>query len=192
MAAPELQAPVPPTDEDLIERIRFGDEVAFGEVYERYFRRVYHFLDKRLRNRADTEEITQEVFFNIFSSLHTFRGEAPFAAWVFGLTRRTLANRFKKKRHAMVPLQDDEGEHYESVNTAAGRDPEPHEAYVFRERVERLERVVRDRLNPEQRRLFQLHHIENQSIEDIARTLRKSEDAVKSHLYRARKLLLAR
>ena len=43
-----------------------------------------------------------------------------------------------------------------------------------------------------QRRLFELHHLEHRSISDIAQDLRKSEDAVKSNLYRARKALLAR
>ena len=43
-----------------------------------------------------------------------------------------------------------------------------------------------------QRTLFEMHHLENHPIGEIARRLRKSEDAVKSNLYRARKLLLAR
>ena len=80
-----------------------GDRAAFDELYQRYFKRVYAFLDKRLRNRWDTEETTQEVFINVFSSLDGYRGDAPFAAWIFGLTRRTLAARFRRKRHPVVP-----------------------------------------------------------------------------------------
>ena len=84
--------------------MRGGDCAAFDALYRRYFTRIYRFLDRRLNNRADVEETVQEVFINLFSSLDGFRGEAPFAAWVFGLTRRTLANRFKRKRAATVPL----------------------------------------------------------------------------------------
>jgi DNA-directed RNA polymerase specialized sigma24 family protein len=51
---------------------------------------------------------------------------------------------------------------------------------------------MRERLSPEQRQLVELHHLQHHSIEDIARDLHKTEDAVKSNLYRARKLLLAR
>jgi DNA-directed RNA polymerase specialized sigma24 family protein len=65
-----------------VDRIRSGDRAAFDELYQRYFKRVYAFLDKRLRNRWDTEETTQEVFINIFASLYGYRGVAPFAAWV--------------------------------------------------------------------------------------------------------------
>ena len=54
-----------------------------------------------------------------------------------------------------------------------------------------LQRGVQD-LSSDQWELFRLRHLENRSIEEIAQQLAKSEDAVKSHLYRARKVLLAR
>ena len=63
-----------------IDRFGGGDGSAFDESYRRYVKRVYGFLDKRLRTLADCEETTQEVFNNIFSSLASFRVEAPFAA----------------------------------------------------------------------------------------------------------------
>jgi RNA polymerase sigma factor (sigma-70 family) len=72
------------------------------------------------------------------------------------------------------------------------RDPDPHELYEYSERLARLEYAVTCDLSEEQRQLFELHHLENRSIQEIAVLLSKSEDAVKSHLYRARKLLLAR
>ena len=58
--------------------------------------------------------------------------------------------------------------------------------------MSRIEDAVVSDLSDEQRQLFELHHIEHRSIQEIAGLLAKSEDAVKSHLYRARKLLLAR
>ena len=180
----------PDAENELVERIRAGDQIAFQIVYDRYFRRVYHFLDKRLRNRADTEETAQEVFINVFSSIESFRGEAPFAAWVFGITRRTLAGRFKRKRHPMIPLADVEGDSGDLADRGAVGDPLA--AYEYREQLERMDAAMRDKLSPEQRQLVQRHHLKHESIQDIAREMRKSEDAVKSNLYRARKLLLAR
>lgn len=177
-------------DEALVERLRQGERRAFDLLYERYFGRVYRFVDKRMRNRADTEETVQEVFINVFSSIHTYRGEAPFAAWVFGLARRTVASRFKKKRHETVPLQE-EGEESRALPTLGASD-DPYSAYECTERVRHLRHVAERELTDEQRRLFELHHLENRSIQEIARHERKSEDSVKSHLYRARKLLLAR
>ena len=187
MAAPEMVVPL--SDDDLIAEIRGGEAGAFDLLYECYFSRVYHFVDKRLRNRADTEVTVQEIFINIFSSIDSYRGEAPFAAWVFGLSRRTIARRFKRKRHPTVPLFEDEQEGELSRITAG---PTPLETYECAERLTRLEDVVSNKLTAEQWTLFRLHHMEDKSISEIASQLSKSEDSVKSNLYRTRKILLAR
>lgn len=183
----------PVTDEELVESILGGDESAFEALYERYFSRIYHFVDKRMHNRADTEEVTQEVFASLFSSLGSFRREAPFAAWVFGVTRRTIATRFKKKRHETVTLSEEDAEQAGRLSVAAlQREPDPLEVYEYNERIGRMQDAASKDLTREQRMLFRLHHIQNRSIQEIARQVAKSEDAVKSHLYRARKVLLAR
>lgn len=189
LAHVEPNATRPTADEVLVERVRAGDQSAFGELYERYFARVFHFVARRLRNRADTEETVQEVFVNVFASIDSFRGEAPFGAWVFGLTRRTVAGRFKKRTPNLVPLGDDDGD---GNLHGIAREADPLEAYEYTERLARLEEAVESELSEEQRQLFALHHLEHRSIQEIAALLCKSEDAVKSHLYRARKVLLAR
>lgn len=178
-------------ERELLERIRDGDEAAFRSLYETYFPRVYQFVDRRVRNRADTEEVVQEIFINVFSSLHSYRREAPFAAWVFGLARRTLANRFKRRQHPTVSLPDEDGGHLDGL-PHVDRGPNPHELYEFQERLERLQRAALHELSEEQWELFRLHHLQHHSIREIARRLRKTQDSVKSHLYRARKLLLTR
>lgn len=188
MAAPEATITAA-TDEDLLERMKGGDGSAFDSLYDRYYGRVFNFLGRRLGNRADVEETTQEVFCNLISSLGSFEGRAPFGAWVFGVTRRTLANRFKKRRVDAVPLPDEDLETLPSSQaTWAGGDP--LEAYECSERLERMTRAAEE-LSDAQRTLFELHHLEFQSIEEIARRTRRSEDSIKSHLYRTRRLLLA-
>jgi RNA polymerase sigma-70 factor (ECF subfamily) len=189
MAAEELVPGTGQTDEALVECARSGDRAAFDTLYHRYFSRIYRFLDKRLNNRADVEETVQEVFINLFSSLDGFRGEAPFAAWVFGLTRRTLANRFKRKRAATVPLQSEDSELEQGP--AATRDADPLLAYEYSERLARLQRGIDD-LSADQWELFRLRHFENRSIEEIAQQPAKPDAGVMSHLSRARMVLLAR
>lgn len=180
-------------DEALVDRIRAGDRAAFNELYQRYFKRVYAFLDKRLRNRWDTEETTQEVFINVFASLDGYRGDAPFAAWIFGLTRRTLAARFRRKRHPVVPLLDeDEDGAIARLTASAQPEATPLEHYEFNERASRIVQTFETEISEEQRTVFELHHLESIPIAEIARTLSKTEDSVKSNLYRTRKLLLTR
>jgi RNA polymerase sigma-70 factor (ECF subfamily) len=193
MAAADPVAEKPISDDELIEQICGNDLAAFDLLYERYFPRVYGYVKRRLSNPADAEETVQEIFINVFSCLDSFRGDAPFAAWVLGVSRRTVASRFKKKQHPMVSLEDSEDESPDARLAAALRgEPTPLEHYECTERVARMEAAAREQLSEDQWRLFSLHHLQHLSVREIARFLDRSEDAVKSHLYRARKLLLAR
>jgi RNA polymerase sigma-70 factor, ECF subfamily len=185
-------APTPADDTELIARILAGERDAFDQIYERYLPRVFSFVHKRLGNRADTEETVQEVFFHVFSCLASYRHESHFAAWVLGIARRTVANRFKKKHHPTIPLEHEEPEAVDLALPLMSAAPTPHESYECSERVARIETAAAQDLTDEQRLLFELHHLQHQPINDIAAMLDKSEDAVKSNLYRARRALLAR
>ena len=192
-AALEALKDTPVPDEELIERVEKGDEAAFETLYERYYPRVYRFVKRRLRNRSDVEEAVQDVFINVFSSMSSYRGDAPFVAWVLGLTRRTIASRFKKKRHVTIPLETEaEPERTDLLDLALRREPTPLENYECRERIAQLEDTAAQHLNRDQWKLFQLFHVQHQSIHDIALATNRSQDAVKSNLYRTRKILLAR
>ncbi len=178
------------SDEELVFRVRDGDEHAFEELYERFFKRVYLFVNKRLRNPADTEETVQEVFINVFNSIGSYRGDATFSAWVFGVTRRTIAGRFKRRRHPTVPLVEEE--HDVTAAQGLGGEPSPLEVYECLELLAQIEGKLATRRTDEHRNLFVLHHLQDRSISEIASALDKSENAVKSNLYRARKILLSR
>jgi RNA polymerase sigma-70 factor (ECF subfamily) len=191
VAAPDMNDAPSLTDEDLVERIASGDHDAFSNLYDRYFKRVYHFVNRRLNNTADVEETVQEVFINVFSSIDSYRREAPFGAWIFGVTRRTIASRFKKKRHPTVPLDDGDSDNIFSDPGASPVAPSAIETIEFKERVRTIKRLMNNLLTPEQRVLFDMHHVQDRPIQEIAQTLNRSENAIKSNLYRARKILLA-
>lgn len=177
------------TDEELLARIVGGDESAFNLLYERYFKRVYGFVSRRMGNRADIEEVTQEIFISVLSSLDSFRGEGVFSAWLFGVSRRVVANRFKRKQHPTVPLMEDDGT--ETLSPAFSH-PTPLDEYECSERFKQLSQTMERLLSEDQKTLFRMHHIEDRPISEIARKLHKTEDAIKSNLYRARRVLLAR
>ena len=191
MAAPQLSQTELLDDRELVDRLRKGDEQAFDELYERYFKRITHFVGRRVDNRADAEETVQEVFFNVFASIDSYRGDAPFVAWIFGLTRHTIANRFKRKRHPTVPIHEEESETVADHPAAPANVPTPAQVYDVTERAIQLEVALAERLSNDQRALFVLHHLEDRPIAEIATRLGKSEDSIKSSLYRTRKLLLS-
>ena len=134
--APEVQ----PDERELIDRILAGDRDAFDRIYERYLPRVWSFVHKRLGNRADTEETVQEVFFHVFSCLASYREESHFSAWVLGIARRTIAGRFKKKRHPTVPLDAEEA--VGAASDRLDRLPRRHKAYPLLDKGGKLAGVV--------------------------------------------------
>ncbi len=178
-------------EELLIEQVEGGNEAAFRELYERYFPRIFRFVQRRIDNRADVEETVQEVFINIFSSVSSYRREAPFEAWALGLTRRTIARRFKRKRHPTVPLELDENEIAEPAMPTIQREATPLEYYEYQERLAAIQERAQRELTDEQWELFERHHLRDEPVREIALLMRKTEDSIKSNLYRARKLLFA-
>lgn len=185
-----IDSVVDDSDAELVRRVIVGEEVAFQVLYDRYFPRVFDFVHRRLRNRADTEETVQEAFINLLGSIESYRGDAPFGAWVLGVTRRTVAGRFKRKQHPTVPLAADDTT--ESPEHGVSGSPSPHEEYEYRERLRRMADIAKNELTAGQRELIRLHHFQHYSIQNLAQMLNKSEDSVKSNLYRARKRLLER
>jgi len=192
MAAAECLVETPVSDEELIRQIRADDRPAFETLYDRYFPRVFGYVRQRMGNPADIEETVQETFINVFTAIDSFRGDAPFAAWVLGVARRTVAGRFKKKEHPTVPLDsgNDEDPNHELASTQV-LDATPLQQYECSERMARINTAATEKLSADQRRMIELHHLQNYSVREIAQTLGRSEDAIKSNLYRARKLLLA-
>ncbi|HXV37232.1 MAG TPA: sigma-70 family RNA polymerase sigma factor [Myxococcota bacterium] len=186
-AAPAIAASAAAPDEELIARIASGDRAAFALLYARYAPRVRCFVDRRVSNRADAEEISQDVFASVFRGLDSFRGEAPFAAWLFGVTRRTLAYRFRRQRRE----RNEAARASSGLADALPHAPTPLDHYECRERIEQLERAARA-LSPLQRRLFEMRHLGDRSVREIASITSLSEDSVKSGLYRARRALLSR
>jgi RNA polymerase sigma factor (sigma-70 family) len=111
---------------------------------------------------------------------------------VLGVARRVVASRFKKKRHPTIPLDlEEEPATIDLMMPMLQPIASPLEHYEFRERLAQLEDAASRRLTGEQQELFELHHLQHRSITDIAAMLHKSEDSVKSNLYRARRALLA-
>jgi len=176
----------------LVEKVRSGDRSAFDRLYEQYFHRVYGFASRRVRDSHDTEEIVQEIFTTAFTAIHGFRGEAPFGAWLFGLARRVIAARFRRREQPLLPLGAAEPSSIDFSNGPQGQTQDPHEAYEFDERIRRMQVVANEQLTQEQWEIFSLHHLGRYSIRDLAKRFSKSEQAVKSHLYRVRRALLTR
>lgn len=169
------------TDSELVGHILAGSVHHFEILYEAYFPRVYRFALKRLRDPAEAEDVTQEVFLTVFKALDSYQGNSALLVWIFGITRNTVNRRFRKVRPRMESIDG------EAASRAASHDTPVDEAAEARRVLEVCESIIEHDLTPLQRRIFHLKHLRRQSIRGIAQALGKSEDAIKANLYRMRR-----
>ena len=171
------------SDQELIEAILSGSASHFELLYDNYFPRVYRFALKRLRDSAEAEDVTQEVFFTVFNALESFKGESTLLVWIFGITRNTVNRRFRRVRPRLESLDSPDAREEPSKGVL------PDRAVDARRALSRCEEAIENNLTPLQRRIFHLKHLRRQSIRTIAEALGKSEDAIKANLYRMRRAI---
>jgi RNA polymerase sigma-70 factor, ECF subfamily len=163
-------------ERQLIEAAR-QDPREFAAVYEAYFDRIYAYIVSRVRDRAEAQDLTSEVFHNALANLRQFewRGK-PFAAWLFRIAANAIADHgVRRARERSVPVPEPaEDANYEAVEERA-----------------RLFGLVR-RLPEDQRRVIEMRFIHQNSIREIAEAMGRSEGAVKQLQFRGLETLRAR
>lgn len=177
----------PKTDEELLAGIRSSCEADFNRLYERYFQRVYSYVFTRLRNHADSEEVVQETFTAVFRSVEAYRGQSSLVSWIYGIARNTANNYVRRARAHNLRVERAEPE---LIRAAAGVDAyTPEERLNLQYCAEAMNRKLGE-VAGWQAEVFLLRHVENLSIREISRRTRRSNDAIRSSLYRVKRLLL--
>jgi len=162
-------------DERLLIEEAQKDPARFAELYENNFERVYAYVVRRLGDRSETEDLTSEVFHHALANLQRFEWRGiPFAAWLFRIAANLIADRWQQSNREH--LVDDP----EQIESAPAGGMEFEEV----ERRATLFRLV-DKLPVEQRRVVVLRFVEQKSIKEVAREIRKTEGAVKQLQFRA-------
>jgi RNA polymerase sigma-70 factor (ECF subfamily) len=180
-AEKSLKALKKEADERLLIEAAQKDPARFAELYEINFERVYAYVVRRVRDRAETEDVTAEVFHQALANLKRFEWRGiPFAAWLFRIAANLISDRWQRSGRE-VP--DDSG-----ILDSAPASPADTEEV---ERRATLFRLV-DTLPAEQRRVVVLRFVEQKSIKEVAKEVRKTEGAVKQLQFRALSSLRAR
>ena len=160
-------------DERLLIEAAQKDPARFAELYENHFERVYAYVVRRVGNRAETEDLTAEVFHHALANLQRFEWRGiPFAAWLFRIAANLISDRWQR---AGREVSDDATLAEAQASTAEMTEVE-RRATLFR---------LVDTLPAEQRRVVVLRFVEEKSIKEVAREIRKTEGAVKQLQFRA-------
>jgi RNA polymerase sigma-70 factor, ECF subfamily len=176
------------TDEsELIERLTKGDESAFKELFELYKIKVFNTAAGFLTNESDAEDITQEVFIQVFRSVKHFKEKSKLSTWIYRITTSKcldlLRKKKTKKRFAFVTEifgKEDKDKEEEFVNY--------EHPGVETEKLELSKILFReiDKLPDNQRIAFVLNKVENLSYKEISEVLDTSVSSVESLIFRAK------
>jgi len=178
-------------EQELVERLKRRDEAAFNAFVLRYQDRVFRVLLRMLGDRAEAEDLAQEVFISIFKAIESFRGDSLLSTWVYRVAANHCRNRLKYLSRRRRQLTD--GFDEETVSEAHGatmpdRQGTPDRLLEARQTEQLLEEGL-SKLDDEQRELVVLREVEHLSYEEIMAITGLPEGTVKSRLHRARTAL---
>jgi RNA polymerase sigma-70 factor (ECF subfamily) len=169
-------------DRELVERVARGDTSAHRKIFDLYYGRVLAFVRRRLGDDSLCEEVTSDVFFEIWRSAGTFRGESEVHSWIFGIAHfKTLSARRRQgqlKRAAVIPTDNDVMQNYAEAEDL-------DQTIESRDELRRLMRALQS-LPEGQREVVRLAFIEGRSYQEIADELGTTEGNVKTRVNRAR------
>ncbi len=142
---------------DVIKRAKKGDAEAISIIYEEYFDRVYRYIAGRV-GEQDAEDLTQDVFIKVMSSLPKIRGDS-ISSYIFKVARNRVIDFLRRKKEP-VPrnLPSQEGD--------------------YAEEREDLRRAM-EKLTDLQREVLILRFFSDLPIKEVARILGKKEGAIK-------------
>jgi RNA polymerase sigma-70 factor (ECF subfamily) len=183
----------PGSDEALAARAAAGDPGAFDALVVLYSDRVFGVAFRILGDRAEAEDLAQEVFVTLHHSLGSFRGESRLSTWIYRITRNRCLNRIKflKRRHVGRHADIDDpavapGVVDTETKLSGAKDPTRK---LANDELSALLQEHLLKLPEEQRTLVILRDLEDLSYEEIVDVTGLALGTVKSRLHRARAAL---
>ena len=173
---------------EYIEDLKNGDRQAFTQLVDTYKNRVFNTILSIIQQQQDAEDLTQEVFIQVFNSISSFRGEAKLSSWIYKISIMK-SYEFERKKKAqkrlnffknMVGLGTIQNEFSDFVH--------PGVELIKKEKAKHLFCALK-KLPPNQRTVFTLIKIEGLSYQEVAEIMNKSVKSLEGLMIRAKKQL---
>ncbi|MFT5848004.1 MAG: RNA polymerase sigma-70 factor (ECF subfamily) [Psychroserpens sp.] len=179
------------TETEFIEQLKTQTRAAYSKLLDDFQQKVFTTCISFVPNTEDAEDITQEVFFEVFNSISNFKGQAKLSTWIYRITTNKclefIRKRNTKKRFAF--LQSITGPDFEIDKT--NYFTEMNHPGIILENKEKNETLFLaiNNLPDAQRLVFTLNKIDGKSYQEVSDITEKSLSSVESLLFRAKKNL---
>jgi RNA polymerase sigma-70 factor (ECF subfamily) len=158
-------------EQSLIRRAQEHDQMALTQIYEENFDKIYRYIVLKIGDRAEAEDMTQQVFLNALKSISSYKYKGmPFSSWLYRIAHNQVVDYYRKrKRSATVPLDESIISGYDNPGQATERKIE----------IEQMTRATQQ-LTRAQQEVISLRFAGELSIAEVARVMGKSEGAIKA------------
>jgi RNA polymerase sigma-70 factor, ECF subfamily len=174
-------------DKEIIRQVLDGDIDKFEQIIEKYKRKVFSIVAKRIPNQ-DWNVVAQDVFINSFRSIAKFDLNKPFENWIATIAMRNCCDYWRKhwsdKKGAFDTDNVEHEEWLEAVRSV--KSIEEFEKQVSRSETLEILSVVLDKLDPEDRMIVDLIYMEGWKLKEVAEVLQWNINKLKARSMRAR------
>lgn len=174
------------SDEQLILAIRQGNQQAFGELYDRYYKKVYHKCLSFTKNQEEAFDYAQESLMKAFDHLDTFRGQASFSTWLYTITHHHCLAGLKKNSRISTTALSEQYTDGERTHVAIATDDTQE-----RTEQETIMYTLINHLPESEKTLLTLKYEQGESIEVLQQKMGLNASAVKMRLKRSKEKLNA-
>ena len=168
------------SDLTLLQEIADENKEAFKTLYNRYVRQVHSYIYKLTRDNKLSEEVTNDVFFEVWRSAGKFQGKSKVLTWIFGIAHNKTMNEIRKRKETPVDP--------ESISSEMSTDMETDEIIMKKDRDEQMKEAL-DQLTPEHRTVVELTFLQGLSYGEIAEIMGCPVNTVKTRMYYAKEKL---
>ncbi len=169
------------TDDALMERVRSGDEEAFGTIVDRYKDSLINYLTHLVRSRERAEEIAQDAFVRLYRSASQYKEQERLGPYLFRIATNLVVTEARRQKRWTLLLP--------RLHASTRQSAPPADAPVLADEIQRQVHAALERLPVKYRAPLVLFEIEEWSYEEIAKALDVRAGTVKSRIFRARDLM---
>jgi RNA polymerase sigma-70 factor (ECF subfamily) len=171
----------PGDDQFIVDQIISGRKELFRILAQRYEKAVYSMGLSFFRNVEDAADFVQEVFLKSFRSLAGFQGRSRFSTWLYRIAYNTAVNSLRRRKDYGLPLAQSPG--------GEAADGETPERLLIRSAIAEAVREAMQDLSEDRRICVDLFFFYDQTYQEIETITGFPVNTIKSHVFRAKKLL---
>ena len=177
-------------DVQLMLEVKEGNKNAFEQLMRKYYPRILNFIYRFTGNKANAEDLTQEVFMRVYNSAARYKARSKFQTWLYTIAKNVGLNELRRSKNPTLSLDEmfDSGEKEIKREIKDPHGSSPDEEIIQMEKIAKIRATIND-LPEKQRIAVILKRYEGFSYAEIAATLNVSDKAVKSLLSRAKENL---